>query len=661
MSLTLDRGDAIAIMGPSGSGKSTLLYILGALDPPTSGSVTIDGQDPFALSESRQAAFRNKRIGFVFQDHSLLPQCSVLENVLTPTLVAPPAERDASKDESRARELLQQVGLGDRLEHRPGELSGGEKQRAAIARALIRDPQVLLCDEPTGNLDRASADVVASLLLDMHARRQTVLVVVTHSVALAERFPRRYEMSGGTLGVTLSALVRRSVTYHWRTNLAVILGVAAAVSVLAGALVVGDSVRGSLRDIALGRLGRTDQVVASSGFFRDALATDLRNQTGVTGTAPLIIANGFVTHEASGRRAAGVLVYGVDERFWQFNGLDVADGVYTSPALATELGAKEGDVLLTRLQRPSEIPIESLFGRKDEVGRTVRLTVTGVQPRERLGEFALQPQQTEVRAVFAPLRRIQRDLAVPEQVNTVLVSGAASLDTLRSTLKLEDLGARVEVVAVEPRVAVESASGIISEELEQAALRASKELGLAPLPVFTYLANSIRKGDRQVPYSLITAIDLSKLPPATTSRPVEGDPANRLILNDWAARELGAVPGDRLEIDYYLWDPAGGLRTQSASFPLEGIVPIAGLAADRTLAPDYPGITNSPSLADWDPPFPVDLSRVRDQDEKYWDVYRATPKAFITYERGRDLWRTRYGAMTSIRFCAFRPGRRPKT
>jgi lipoprotein-releasing system ATP-binding protein len=199
VSLTLDRGDAIAIMGPSGSGKSTLLYILGALDPPTSGSVTIDGQDPFALSESRQAAFRNKRIGFVFQDHSLLPQCSVLENVLTPTLVAPPDERDASKDESRARELLQQVGLGDRLEHRPGELSGGEKQRAAIARALIRDPQVLLCDEPTGNLDRASAEVVASLLLDMHARRQTVLVVVTHSVALAERFPKRYEMSGGTL------------------------------------------------------------------------------------------------------------------------------------------------------------------------------------------------------------------------------------------------------------------------------------------------------------------------------------------------------------------------------------------------------------------------------------------------------------------------------
>src|SRR5687768_41145 len=160
VSLTLARGQAAAIMGPSGSGKSTLLYILGALDPPSSGTVTLEGTDPYTLNERDQAAFRNQHIGFVFQDHSLLPQCSVLENVLTPTLVAPAADRTTGRDEAHARDLLQQVGLGDRLEHRPGELSGGEKQRAAIARALIRDPLLLLCDEPTGNLDAASADVV---------------------------------------------------------------------------------------------------------------------------------------------------------------------------------------------------------------------------------------------------------------------------------------------------------------------------------------------------------------------------------------------------------------------------------------------------------------------------------------------------------------------
>ena len=202
VSLTLSRGQAIAIMGPSGSGKSTLLYMLGALEPPSSGTVTLDGRNPFALNDREQAAFRNRHVGFVFQDHSLLPQCSVLENVLAPTLVAPVAERDGGDndgDGARARRLLEQVDLSGRLDHRPGELSGGEKQRAAVARALIRNPVLLLCDEPTGNLDSVSADAVAALLLDLHAARNTILVVVTHSAALAERFPIRYQMSDGTL------------------------------------------------------------------------------------------------------------------------------------------------------------------------------------------------------------------------------------------------------------------------------------------------------------------------------------------------------------------------------------------------------------------------------------------------------------------------------
>src|SRR5688572_5085018 len=196
VSLTLARGQAAAIMRPSGSGKSTLLYILGALDPPSSGTVTLEGTDPYTLNERHQAAFRNQHIGFVFQDHSLLPQCSVLENVLTPTLVAPAGRQG---DEARAREILAQVGLGSRLDHRPGELSGGEKQRAAIARALIRNPTLLLCDEPTGNLDASIADAVADVLLELHTAHNTILLVVTHSAALAGRFPARYRMADRAL------------------------------------------------------------------------------------------------------------------------------------------------------------------------------------------------------------------------------------------------------------------------------------------------------------------------------------------------------------------------------------------------------------------------------------------------------------------------------
>jgi lipoprotein-releasing system ATP-binding protein len=188
-------GGSLCIMGPSGSGKSTLLHVLGTLEAPSSGRVTIDGLSPHVLPEPELAAFRNRSIGFVFQDHFLLPQCSVLENVLVPTLVS----RAEGDHEARARELLDRVGLGDRLDHRPAELSGGERQRAALARALVLSPRLVLCDEPTGNLDASSAGKVADLLLDLHARAHAVLVVVTHSAALAERFPDRRRLAAGRL------------------------------------------------------------------------------------------------------------------------------------------------------------------------------------------------------------------------------------------------------------------------------------------------------------------------------------------------------------------------------------------------------------------------------------------------------------------------------
>ena len=190
VSLELPEGSAVSIMGPSGSGKSTLLYMLGALETPTSGTITLDDQNPFLLDAKKLAAFRNHRIGFVFQDHRLLPQCSVIENVLTPTLVA---STNGGVDQ-RARHLLDQVGLGARISHLPSQLSGGEKQRVALARALIMKPRLLLCDEPTGNLDLRSADVVAGMLLDVHREANTILIVVTHSGDLAARFPQRFEL-----------------------------------------------------------------------------------------------------------------------------------------------------------------------------------------------------------------------------------------------------------------------------------------------------------------------------------------------------------------------------------------------------------------------------------------------------------------------------------
>ncbi len=200
VNLELQRGDALAVMGPSGSGKSTLLHILGTLDRPTMGGIRLDGKDPFALSERDLADFRNRHIGFVFQDHHLLPQCSVLENVLIPTLVA---DDDREQVKAWARQLLDRVGLSQRLDHRPAELSGGERQRVAVARALIHRPVLLLADEPTGNLDRRTARAVGQLLLDLNREQQTILVAVTHSQELADGFPRTMSMDDGTLTRTV--------------------------------------------------------------------------------------------------------------------------------------------------------------------------------------------------------------------------------------------------------------------------------------------------------------------------------------------------------------------------------------------------------------------------------------------------------------------------
>ena len=191
LSLAAEQGQSLAITGPSGSGKSTLLHLLGTLDRPSAGKITIKGCDPFALSEPELALFRNQEIGFVFQDHHLLPQYSVLENVLIPTLAFNRRNQD---DEEHALELLGRVGLSDRLDHRPAELSGGECQRVAVARALINRPGLLLCDEPTGNLDHATADAVATLLFELQEAQQNILMVVTHRLDLASRCQRRFEL-----------------------------------------------------------------------------------------------------------------------------------------------------------------------------------------------------------------------------------------------------------------------------------------------------------------------------------------------------------------------------------------------------------------------------------------------------------------------------------
>lgn len=463
--------------------------------------------------------------------------------------------------------------------------------------------------------------------------------------------------------MTTFALLKNNLTYFWRTNLAVILGVATAVAVLAGALLVGDSVRASLRELALARLGKTDAMIAGTNFFREQLAADLQAQpqfgAQFTAACPLIALPGVATHADNQRRAGGVQIYGVDERFWQFHGQphtlnNDSDDVFISEALARELTGKVEDAVIVRIEKPTAIPVESLHGRKEEGGITLRSTVRQVLPAAALGEFSLQPQQGAVRAVFVPLKRLQRQLEQDDKANVILLSAkstAASKDVsvtlLKSAYQIADLGLKVREFDKEQTFSVESDSALISEPLSKKIRDISATEKLEIIDVYSYLANTMQRGDKQVPYSLVTAIAPEAF--ATLLPPNIKPDASSIVINDWTARELGAKVGDEMTLEYYLWQEQGTLETKTANFRVAAIVPMQGLAADRDLVPAYPGISGAENLSDWDPPFPVDLKRVRQQDEDYWHDFRTTPKAFILLEAGQKLWASRYGSRTSIR------------
>ena len=423
----------------------------------------------------------------------------------------------------------------------------------------------------------------------------------------------------------LSTLIARNLLFYKRTNAAVILGVATAIAVLSGALLVGDSVRASLRDLVLQRLGKTEGVVTSAQFFREALAND------VAGSAPLITLQGVVTHEKDGRRASNVAVYGVDDRFWKFHGVASHDGVEISAALARELSAASSDALLLRVEKPSAIPIESLQSHKDDTGKTIRLTLGEVLEAKQLGEFSLRPTQGDVFAMFVPLRRLQRDLAQAGRVNTLLL---ASREFPKDKVTLDDLGIKVRAVANGTALSVESSSAMISDVLMA---KVHEVAGRQMEPVFAYVANAIRDGEREIPYSVVSTF--------TTDVPV----SRTIQLNEWAAKDLNAKKGDEITLDYYYWEPSGTLTTRSAKFTLDGVLPMTGRAIDRDLTPEYPGITEATTISSWDPPFPVDLKKVRPKDEEYWKQYRTAPKAFIDFGDAVSMWGSRFGHATSIR------------
>ena len=471
--------------------------------------------------------------------------------------------------------------------------------------------------------------------------------------------------------------MRRSLSFFRREYLAVGAGVAVASAVLTGALLVGDSVRGSLLAMTRERLGDVDHALVAEGFFGAALAGRLADALGggasrpPSRTAPVIQLPAGARHGTSRQRASGVNLYGVGDGFlelfpparrptpWDLEPASRgAVPAVLNAALAEELGAEVGDAVIFSFPSASDAPRASLLGRRDagDVLETLRARVAAVVADQGAALFSLSPHQGVPLNAFLPLDRLQRDLGREGEVNVLLVAGVDSPavleGALREALSLEDLNLRL--LPTDGELTVESSRFVLRDEAVAALEALARDLGAESRSYLTYLANEVRVKGASIPYSSVTALEGE----ASDLELADGSPAptlgaGDLLLNAWASEQLGALePGAQVDLEYFVVGDREQLRTESASFRFRGTVAMTGLGADPRLTPEFPGIHDADDISDWDPPFPVELSRVRPADEEYWDLFRAAPKVFVSPEDGRRLWRTRFGEVTGLRLRA---------
>ena len=475
----------------------------------------------------------------------------------------------------------------------------------------------------------------------------------------------------------------RSLIHFWRMNLAVTAGAAVTTAVLTGALLVGDSMRGSLKDLTLDRLGRVEHVLLNDRFFDHELVHRLAVQPGMTreGTelVAAILSRGSATQPDTGRRASQVQILGIDQTFaslypdsevtwdsvFERSPDQIFPSVLVNEPLLAELDAKVGDDVLLSFGRSSDVPAASLMGRRDrdEVLSTLRLTITTVLPATGPGGFAIEARQSRRLNAYVEISTLQRRLGRVDQINTILLASAdtttniAEFDdslvaALERSVELADLGLRLRRTA--EYLSVESRELVLRPGTVAATRELADSQGATSWPFLTYLANRLLVGDRVLPYSTVSAIPLP-IPAAlgqltlTTGEAVEELGNDQILLNAWAADDLATWPDSELQMLFYEVGPDDELETATANLRMVGVVSQTGLAADPTLTPEVPGISDADDMAGWDPPFPVDLKAVRPQDEAYWDEFRGTPKAFVNLETGQRLWESRYGNVTSIR------------
>ncbi|MYB64369.1 ABC transporter permease, partial [Candidatus Poribacteria bacterium] len=476
--------------------------------------------------------------------------------------------------------------------------------------------------------------------------------------------------------------LRTTFRYYWRVHLTVALCTAVATGVLAGALIVGDSMRGSLRNVTLERLGSIQQALIAEHFFSPEIVDHQNN-------VPAIILSGSVSAVGSDSRASKVNIYGVQDDFfglWEENVSPILDSQVQSPfpnvainsSLQKELNVKIGDSILVSLPQSYEIHPEFLLGERDatESIKRLRLVISNIISTENAGRFNLHASQSLPMNAYIALPELQKALMQSDGVNVLFTSDDHPISRNDLKLTLDELG--IYLSEHDDYFDLQSDQFLIKPILSEAALTVASENNIPVLPTLTYLANSIdaeRTSDDQsvisksIPYSTILALPIeaglfAELFSSNTTEidqrtyadikkrlseldePIE---VHEIYLNDWAADDLGVSVGDRIEVKYFSIDTNDAYITEATHFLLKGIVPIESIAADTDIIPEFPGVSASNDIHDWDPPFPFDNGLIRSKDEAYWDEYKSAPKAFIPLELGKKLWRNRFGDLTSIR------------
>lgn len=486
--------------------------------------------------------------------------------------------------------------------------------------------------------------------------------------------------------------MRRSLIHFWQIHLAVLLGAAVATAVLTGALLVGDSVRGSLRDLTLSRLGGIDHVMLSERFIRETLAAELASSPatdkGLDRVVPAMLLSGTAVDATTKTRASRVQIQGIDERFLGFwTTSDKSElsaflkkrpghlfpSVIINQSLKKELDVEVGDTLLISFQKQNEIHPEFLLGRRDtlDVLETLRLSVSKIIPNSGMGRFGLRPHQSLPFNAYVSLPVLQNALDQEAKVNAILISSPAipavdAAERLRKELRQfstwDDFGLSFQ--RADDHFSLESRQFVLKPNVIKLAKNVAAENEIPVTTVMTYLANEISANGKSVPYSTISALGVNEgMRKGIIEQPDDqvlfraarlGD--DEILINQWAAGELKAQPGDKIDVSYYVIGHEEQYLTKFAKFRLKGVVPLKGLAADRTLTPEFPGVHDADDMSDWDAPFPVDFNRIRPEDEAYWDEFGAAPKAFVSAAAGERLWSSRFGSLTAIRFGAI-PGK----